>query len=103
MPGSLESDLIEFVVLKHFAFLAQHPINHNPMSSSLLPSSASSQMAAQEALMHYHAQQKNRQRRLYWKQITDSILSMSATLFGMGLSYVISRAMEKRLQGGYGR
>ena len=81
-------DLVEFCVLQHFAFIAQH----------LMPEHAAHM--AKTAHDRWIRHKKELQQEQYWNMVKNNALQMGATLMGMGLSYLLSKAIQRRVGGG---
>ena len=43
---------------------------------------------------------KELQQEQYWNMVKNNALQMGATLMGMGLSYLLSKAIQRRVGGG---
>lgn len=85
----LEADLVEFCVLQHFAFIAQH----------LMPEQAAHM--AKTAHDRWIRHKKELQQEQYWNVIKNHALQLGATVLGMGLSYLLSKTIQRRIGGQY--
>jgi phosphate starvation-inducible protein PhoH len=68
-------DLVEFCVLQHFAFIAQH----------LMPEQAAHM--AKTAHDRWIRHKKELQQERYWNMVKNNALQIGATSMGMGQSY----------------
>jgi phosphopantothenate-cysteine ligase len=80
--GILEAELIEFCVQQHFDFISQH---FSPEHAAL---------KTHERLLQ---RKKELQRQLFFKTLKDGVLQLGGAVIGMGITYIISMAIQRRI------
>jgi hypothetical protein len=83
--GNLEEALIDFCVEQHFNFISRHfhdDDNHDAL------------IARHERLLEQKRQVK---RKVFWKRVQNGALQVAGTAVGMVITYVISRALQRRI------
>ena len=83
----LEADLVEFCVLQHFSYMAHQ----------LQPEHAA--QVATNARDRWNSRHTDLQRERFWNTVSDVCLQAGGIALGFGISYVINKAIQKRLGG----